>query len=225
VTTTLDSSSRRTQRIAKWASRLAAWANRAVGVVARHWLLLANLAIGLQAFLPMLAPVLMATGHTSAAGWIYKLYTLQCHQLPERSFFLFGQQSTYTLSELERLIGPDVPLRYLGDSTIGYKIAVCQRDVATYLTMLVAGLAFIPFRRRLRPITIRVFVLLCLPIAIDGFGQLVGAWASTPWSRVISGGLFGAACIGLAYPYIESGMRDMRGVMEREQHAQRTGSG
>ena len=61
---------------------------------ARHWLLVFNLLFGAYALTPWLAPVLMHTGHTRAAGLIYFFYSTQCHQLPERSYFLFGQKAS-----------------------------------------------------------------------------------------------------------------------------------
>ena len=48
----------------------------------------------------------------------------------------------YTYGELITLVGPDLTERYVGDATIGYKVAICQRDVATYGTILLAGLVF-----------------------------------------------------------------------------------
>ncbi|MBC7262435.1 MAG: DUF2085 domain-containing protein [Chloroflexi bacterium] len=200
-----------------WALRIAALLTRIVAIVARHWLFLISTALAIEALLPVLAPVLMATGHASAARLIYTLCSPFCHQLPERSFFLFGQQTTYTLHELQLLIGPDVPLRYVGNPAIGYKIAVCQRDIATYLALFTASLAFIPLRHRLRPLPIPIFILLCVPMAIDGLGQLFMLWESTPYSRVISGALFGIACIWLAYPYIEAGMQDVARTLGQTQ--------
>jgi len=189
--------------------RIAAFLPRIVYAVAEHWLLLANIALGILALLPAAPPVLMASGRPWLGQILYTIYSPLCHQLPERSFFLFGSHIAYTLQELEHLLGSDVPLRYIGDPIIGYKIAVCQRDFATYAAMWLAGLAYIPLRRRLRPLPLKVFALLCLPLAVDGFGQLFGLWDSTPWRRVLTGALFGAACIWLAYPYVEAGMKDV----------------
>lgn len=203
---------RATDAAGRWVVRIAAFLPRIVHAVAEHWLLIANIMLGIQAFLPAVAPVLMATGHSWLGQLLHSIYSPLCHQLPERSFFLFGPQVAYTLQELERLLGPDVPLRYIGDPTIGYKMTVCQRDFATYAAMWLAGLAFIPLRQRLQPLSLKVFALLCLPVAVDGFGQLLGIWDSTPWRRVVSGALFGAACIWLAYPYVEAGMKDVLGV-------------
>ena len=198
------------------APRIASLLNSTVHTVARHWLLLANAVMALYTALPILAPVLMARGFTQAAQFVHTCFRLFCHQLPERSFFLFGPQLTYTLGELERVIGSNVPLRYVGDPALGYKTAVCQRDLATYLATLFAGLVFALVRRRLRPLPVRAFVLLCAPMALDGFGQLLMLWDSTWWSRAGSGALFGAACVWLAYPYIEAGMTDVLHVIEKE---------
>jgi len=189
--------------------RIAVFLPHIVRAVAGHWLLLANTALAILTLLPLVAPALMAAGQSGLGQLLYTLYAPLCHQLPERSFFLFGPQLSYTLQELERALGTDVSLRYIGDSSIGYKMTVCQRDIATYAAMWLAGLVFIPLRRRLRPLSWKAFALLCLPIAVDGFGQLLGLWDSTPWQRVITGALFGAACIWLAFPYVEGGMKDV----------------
>ncbi len=202
--------SEKSRTVSNWAARLVALLNRLVYFVAKHWLLMVNAVLALQATLPAVPPILMVTGHTSAARLLYTLSRPLCHQLPERSFFLFGPQFSYNLGELKRLVGPDVPLRYIGDPALGYKMAVCQRDIATFAAMFLAGLAFTSLRRRLKPLPIRAFVLFAIPMATDGFGQLFGLWESTWWSRVVSGVLFGVACIWLAFPYVESGMNDVR---------------
>jgi uncharacterized membrane protein len=173
-----------------------------------------NAVIGLWVALPALAPLLMETGHPRVAQLIYTLFSPLCHQLPERSFFLFGPRLAYTLVNLERLLGTEVPLRYNGSPALGYKIAVCERDNAVYVAALLAGVLFALVRRRLRPLSIRSFLLLCVPMTVDGLGQLFGFWDSTWWSRVLTGGLFGAACVWLAYPYIERGMNEVLEVMQ-----------
>ena len=174
-----------------------------------HWLLLFNIVAAIYVSIPFLAPVLMDAGRSRGAGLIYAVYRPLCHQLPERSFFLFGQQPTYVYHELSHLLGGVVPLRYVGSEAIGYKVAVCQRCVAIYGTILLAGMLFGVLRRTLMPLPIKGFVLLIAPMAIDGMGQLVGLWTSTWLTRLLTGALFGAACIWLAYPYVERGMREV----------------
>ena len=68
---------------------------------ARHWLLFVNLLVALWVGLPWLAPVFMHWGWTSAGKAVYLFYSFQCHQLPERSFFLFGRHAMYSLAEIQ----------------------------------------------------------------------------------------------------------------------------
>ena len=187
--------------------------------LAKHWLFLANLTWGLYVGLPTLAPVLMLTGHTWLGNVIYSAYKVACHQLPWRSFFIGGRQMVYTYDELRTLVGPALTLRYVGDATIGYKVAICQRDVATYGTILLAGLVFGLVRRWLvKPLPIWVFVLSLVPMGIDGITQLFGLRESNWQLRVITGALFGLASVWLAYPYLEEGMRDIRDEVNKKLH-------
>ena len=176
--------------------------------LSKHWLLLVNISIGSLIVLPVLAPILMHLGLTGIGNLIYTLFKPACHQLPQRSFFLFGPQPVYTESQLSAMIGGAVPQRYVGSPDLGYKIAVCERDVAIYGSMLLTGLVF-GFYRRIKTLPLKVFGLLVLPMLVDGFGQLLGFWSSTWQSRVITGGLFGIACIWLAYPYLQQGMQEV----------------
>jgi uncharacterized membrane protein len=186
--------------------------------LAKHWLFLANLTWGLYVGLPILAPILMLTGHPWLGNVIYTAYKVACHQIPWRSFFIGGSQIVYTYGELIALVGPALTERYIGDATIGYKVALCQRDVATYGTILLAGLVFGLVRRRLKPLPIWAFVLSLVPMGIDGLTQLFGLRESTWQLRIITGALFGLASIWLAYPYLEEGMRDIRDTVNEKLH-------
>jgi hypothetical protein len=88
--------------------------------------------------------------------------------------------------------------------------------VAIYGTIFLAGLGFALVRRRLRPLSIVAYALLIAPMALDGMGQLVGLWTSTWATRLLTGTLFGAACIWLAYPHVERGMREVHQEMTSE---------
>jgi uncharacterized membrane protein len=111
---------------------------------------------------------------------------------------------------------------------MGYKVAICERDVAIYSAMLLTGLVFgIPaVRRRLQPMRWWAWFLVgIVPIGIDGFWQLFTTYPyntllhflsflpyheSSPLLRTITGALFGLANICLAYPYFEASMREAR---------------
>ncbi len=197
--------------------------DKLIYILARHWLFAANLAFAIYIGLPLLAPALMANGYERWGRLIYRLYGPPvCHQLLERSYFLYGPRYYYTLEELRALVGRDIPPRYIGDENIGYKVAVCERDVAIYTTGLIAGLAFATVRRRLHPLRGRQFVhfalLFILPLAIDGSGQLLGLWESTWVSRTVTGVIAAAGLIWLVYPYIEDGMRDVQQTIVKQLH-------
>ena len=190
--------------------------DRLIFQFARHWLLVFNLLLGLYVGLPVLAPALMASGVEGPARLIYTVYRPMCHQLPWRSFFLFGEQPYYSKDYLISQVGAE-PLAtlwtagsFLGTLELGYKIALCERDVATYGAMLLAGVLFGLVKKRLKPLPWLVFVLFLLPMAIDGGLQFIGLRESTPLLRVITGGLFGLGAIWLAYPYFEMGMQDVQ---------------
>jgi uncharacterized membrane protein len=182
--------------------------------IARHWLALINLAMALYLLLPVLAPTFMHLGWVWPAQAIYGIYSFACHQLPDHSYFLFGQEPFYSLRMLEASGLPEglnVLQRrgFIGDETLGYKVALCQRDVAIYGAVLVAGLIFGVTRRWVRSPSLKVYALFLIPIALDGFTQMFGLRTSNWWLRTITGALFGAASVWLAYPYLDEAMSDL----------------
>ncbi len=148
---------------------------RGVGFTCRHWLWLANAFLIVFATLPILAPILAALGADQVSTLVFQLYSITCHQMPERSYFLFGHQMAY-----------------------------CERNTAIYGAMAVSGIAYIWLRRRdLESLPVGWYVVLILPMAIDGFSQLIGLRESTWLLRGLTGGLFGAATIWLAFPRLQ----------------------
>lgn len=194
----------------EWTARITYWMSRLLRWVGAHWLALATLGFGVLVGLPILAPLLYHWGYDGPAAFIHTIFHPLCHQLPERSFFLFGPSTVYTYDQLAALVAEgSVPPRWVGSPSVGFKMAVCQRDIAVYGSMVVAGIVFNWLRPRLRPLSVRQFLLLIVPMAIDGGGQFIGLWSSTWLTRVVTGTLFGVACIGLTFPYIDQGMREV----------------
>jgi uncharacterized membrane protein len=217
-------------------------ANRIVYWISRHWLLLANGAVIVFVGLPFLAPFLMAQGREGAASLIYKVYSPACHQLAFRSWYLYGEQPYYPLSAagldvhaFEEYVVDDVHFAgvsanenfgafswaarsYVGNERMGYKVALCQRDVAIYGGLLVAGLLYGLVRSRLKPLSWKVFVLAgVVPMMVDGGYQLIahaapglfGVHETIPALRTLTGLLFGAGLMWLTYPHIHVGMQEM----------------
>jgi len=204
--------------------RFTDFANRLVIGIARHWLALFNTAWGLYILLPLLAPVFMQLGLTAPARLVYGVYSFLCHQLPDHSYFLFGTLGAPHLHELEATgmpAGLDIlsQRRYVGNELAGFKVALCQRDLAIYGSVLAAGLIFALVRDRLRPPSIKLYLLLLVPMAVDGITQMFGLRESDWFLRSLTGGLFGAASVWLAYPYVDDAMRDVIAVEERRKAA------
>lgn len=199
-------------------SKVAAFADGIVLGIARHWLLLINVAVAVYLLLPLAPPVLIQAGYERPAQVIYSLYSFACHQLPERSYFLFGAEPVYSLSALESsglTAGQGLFERrtFTGNAATGYKTALCQRDIAIYSTVLLMGLLFGLVRRRLQPPSVKVYLLFLIPIALDGLTQLFGLRISNWWLRTITGAIFGGASVWLAYPYLQEAMN---GVIQVE---------
>jgi uncharacterized membrane protein len=189
--------------------------------LAKHWLALANIFWGLYVVLPVLAPLMMDAGWTVPARVVYAIYRPACHQRPERSYFVGGEQFVYTPEEL---VAGDVDLdpfvRHIGNETVGWKMAFCQRDFAIYGSMFLAGLAYGLVRRRLKgwKMPFRYFLLFLVPMAIDGILQLFAFYESTWAQRTITGVIFGVGAVLFAYPYLEEGFGDVRRTVNDKLH-------
>jgi uncharacterized membrane protein len=181
-------------------------------------MLVISLLLGIYIGLPFLAPVFMHIGWSGPGRVIYFIYSWLCHQLPERSFFLFGPKFTYSLAEVQNAwqntINPVILRQFIGNSEILWWL----------------------LRRRVKPLPWWGLILFLLPMAIDGtshfFSDLAGigqgfrnsnAWLSLltnhalspsfyvgdAWGsfnslmRLVTGVLFGLGIVWFGYPYMD----------------------
>lgn len=196
--------------------RISELANGLVLWIARHWLALFNTAWMAYVILPFLAPLLMQAGYTAPARLIYTLYSFTCHQLPDHSYFLFGPDPIPPTSALLAAGAPPeddlLSFRaFIGGVQTGYKVALCQRDLAIYGSVAFAGLLFALVRTRLRlpTLSVKVYALFLLPIALDGGSALLGLRDSNWWLRTLTGIIFGVASVWLIYPYVDDAMQEV----------------
>jgi uncharacterized membrane protein len=145
--------------------RWAAW-------LTRYWIAIFGLLMGVLVMMPFLAPVLMAWGWQTAGSAIYYFYSWLCHQLPQRSFFLFGPELTYSLPELlatgATSLDPMVLRQFVGNPELGWKVAWSDRMVSMYTSIWIFGLLWWLVQRSSQPIPFWGSILLSLPMAIDG---------------------------------------------------------
>lgn len=140
--------------------------------ISDHWFAAFVLLYGFWVFIPYLAPVFMKLGWDNAGKAVYFIYSFFCHQLPERSYFWFGNKGTYSLVEIQaawqNTLDPMVLRKFIGNESMGWKIAWSDRMISFYTSVWFFAVLWWPFRRKVKPLSWWMFILLLLPIALDG---------------------------------------------------------
>ncbi|MFH1285387.1 MAG: DUF2085 domain-containing protein [Candidatus Micrarchaeota archaeon] len=157
----------------------------------------------------LLPPVLALSGEKTLSSALYAGYKPTCHQMPTRSFCFFkslsGEVSFGDCTPQGDVLGgeqaPWGSTRVVSAYEVerngarGYEVAVCSRDVAIYLGMLL-GLLIYPFARKLEDENVpslALFALVLIPMGIDGTTQLIGMRESTNLLRAFTGVIVGVA--------------------------------
>ena len=181
---------------------------------------------GVWVFLPYFAPIFMHLGWTSAGKAIYFIYSFFCHQLPERSFFWFGEKTMYSLSEIQNAwqntINPLILRQFIGNTTMGWKIAWSDRMISFYTSVWFFAVFWYPLRRKIKPLSWWAFALLLFPIAVDGTTHMVSDFAgigqgfryTNQWLAVLTNNALPATFyIGDAIGSFNSIMRFITGLL------------
>lgn len=200
--------------------------NRGVFWLANHWVSLFTVLILLYLGGTVLAAVLMHAGAEGAASALYAFYKPFCHQYPFRSWFLYGDAVAYPLHEPVSILQMNALSSYVGSADAGYKVALCQRDVAIYGMMAVAGATYGVARRftRVPPMPLWLYFSFgIVPMMLDGGiqwlsyavwqflpGLLDQPFETIPALRTLTGALFGLGVIGVGYPYLGEYFDDVR---------------
>lgn len=136
------------------------------------WAISATLAIAILAAV-IGAPLIQSSGHPTFALKIYSAFSLVCHQIPDRSFHLYGS-----------------------------KFAACSRCTGIYAGIALATLAYPltrPLRRTDTPRLVWLF-LAAAPLAIDWALGYFSIWENNHASRFATGFLLGAVAIFYILP-------------------------
>ena len=194
--------------------------------IARRWILIFGLVYGIFIVLPFLAPLFMHLGWNDPARVIYLIYSFLCHQLPQRSFFLFGPKLTYSLPEIQSAwqnsLDPFVLRQFIGNPQMGWKVAWSDRMVAMFASLWLFGLLWWPLRNRLKPLPWWGLILFLLPMAIDGTSHFISDLAgigqgfrdSNVWLAALTGNAFPAGFYaGDAWGSFNSWMRLLTGLL------------
>lgn len=211
---------------------LAVRLNRGAYWVARHWLAIVNTLAGLYFIGAFLAPLAMHWGMPQVGHALHHFYSPFCHQYPFRSWFLFGSHTAYPHAIPESIVEMNQLRMFVGNAEIGYKIALCQRCVAIYGAIFIAGLVYAWLRRRrdVPALPMWVYVLVgVVPMGLDGGIQLLTKiiWSispnllpqpyeASPLSRLITGVFFGLGVVGFAYVSINEFMTEVAAAIEEK---------
>lgn len=168
----------------------------------------------------------LASSGSPASDGLYAAFSLTCHQLTSRSLCLYKYDADGHYG-----IGDCLPLSAfsLSKATVVYypdksafKLPVCSRDTAIYLSMLI-GLLLLPF---LQPVESEewpsrwILIAAAIPIAIDGTTQLVGLRESTNFLRLLTGAIIGIVLPFYILPIINSVYSFLRAKLFPQRKAQ-----
>ncbi|HJT56714.1 MAG TPA: DUF2085 domain-containing protein [Ktedonobacteraceae bacterium] len=139
-----------------------------------RWATLLASILGVIVFAALSVPFLSYLGLDALSKQIFFTLHLICAQIPSHSFYVFGHQ-----------------------------LGMCERNFSIYASMFVTTLVFILSKKRLPGIPWWLWLLMILPMVIDGTTQMVGLRESTWLLRVLTGTLFGVGNIWFALPLIQ----------------------
>ncbi len=195
-------------------------------LLSRYWILAFGIALGIYSGLPFLAPVFMRLGWEAAGKAIYFIYSFLCHQLPERSYFLFGPKLSYSLAEIgatgQETNNLLILRQFIGNAAMGWKVAWSDRMVSMFTSLWAFGLLWSPLRKRLPKLPLWGLILFLLPMAVDGGTHFLSDLAgigqgfrdTNLWLAVLSQNVFRPAFYaGDAWGSFNSIMRLLTGIL------------
>ena len=169
--------------------------------------------VGALCLCTFLAPIFMEIGWRAPAAVVY-IYSVLCHQLPDHSYFLFGPSFIPQTPELiagGMQAGASLLIErsFIGNEDIWLEGRTLPARRGHLFLGLSGGSQLHPRAQPRKAAVLKIFILLTIPMAIDGLTQLIGWRESNWWLRSVTGALFGAAAVFLVYPYVEDAMQDV----------------
>jgi len=139
-----------------------------------HWATMITYVLGILVFAALSVPFLSYFGLDAISKQIFFALHMVCAQIPSHSFYIFGHQ-----------------------------LGMCARNFSIYASMFVGSLIFVLSKKRIPGIPWWLWILMILPMAIDGTTQMFGLRESTWELRILTGTLFGLGNVWFALPLIQ----------------------
>src|SRR5215472_8657680 len=144
-----------------------------------YWAHIIMIALGSLVFIALTIPFLSYFGLDSIAKPLFFTLHYVCAQIPSHSFYIFGHQ-----------------------------FGLCARNLSIYASMFLGSLVFVLSKKRLPGIPWWLWILMILPMALDGLTQMFGLRESTWELRLITGTLFGSGSVWFVLPYIQKTIKE-----------------
>jgi uncharacterized membrane protein len=140
----------------------------------QYWATMITCALGILVFAALSVPFLSYFGLDGISKQIFFALHMVCAQIPSHSFYIFGHQ-----------------------------LGMCARNFSIYASMFIGSLIFVLSNKRIPGIPWWLWILMILPMALDGTTQMFGLRESTWELRVLTGTLFGLGNVWFALPLIQ----------------------
>jgi uncharacterized membrane protein len=136
-----------------------------------YWAHVITIVLGLLVAIAIAIPFLSYFGLESISAPLFYALHFVCAQIPSHSFYIFGHQ-----------------------------LGLCARNFSIYTSMFIGSLIFVLSKKRLPGLPWWVWILMLLPMALDGTTQMFGLRESTWVLRMVTGTLFGLGNIWFVLP-------------------------
>jgi uncharacterized membrane protein len=142
-----------------------------------YWAHIITIVLGTLVFTALSIPFLSYFGLDVIAKPLFYALHFVCAQIPSHSFYIFGHQ-----------------------------LGMCERNFTIYTSMFLGSLVFVLTKKRLPGIPWWAWLLMILPMALDGTTQMFGLRESTWYLRVLTGSLFGLGNVWFALPLMQKSL-------------------
>lgn len=142
-----------------------------------YWAHIITIVLGTLVFIALSIPFLSYFGLDVISKPLFYALHFVCAQIPSHSFYIFGHQ-----------------------------LGMCERNFTIYTSMFLGSLLFVLTKKRLPGIPWWFWLLMILPMALDGTTQMFGLRESTWYLRVLTGSLFGLGNIWFALPLMQKSL-------------------
>ncbi|GHO45527.1 DUF2085 domain-containing protein [Ktedonospora formicarum] len=153
------------------------FSDKSASFLTKHWAKIITSVLGILVFAAISVPFLSYLGLDVISKPIFYTLHYVCAQIPSHSFYIFGHQ-----------------------------LGMCARNFSIYASMFVGSLIFTLSGNRMRGIPWWAWILLMVPIALDGFTQMFGLRESSWELRLLTGTLFGFGNVWFALPMMQKSL-------------------